>query len=339
MYKNVYKHDDMKRAEHMAVRTTAGWYYFTHQLVEVTGKDATAFMDYIYACPIGNLAVTRARYTTMLDENGLIRDDVVVFRMDENKYWVSTLYSKKIIPWLSEHKRDYEVEFKDITKEWDMYSVQGSKSKDIVNEIVDNSIDELKFFQIVDNSIGGVPIKVNRGGFSGEKLGFEIYVEKENTKLVLEKLREVGPEFDAIQVTDIQVMVWTLPTEKGYYLMCDIGWASPFEVGMERGIKLEKDFIGREAFEKVKEEGAKRTLLGFTVDEEDIFIPARNVGGPGTRVIKDDEDIGFVTKVTYSYVLDKNIGYAIVDNSKAAIGDKVMLHGFEAVLTDKVFVE
>ena len=45
MYQNVYSHDEMKRAEHMAVRTTAGWYLFTHQLIEVQGEDATAFLD------------------------------------------------------------------------------------------------------------------------------------------------------------------------------------------------------------------------------------------------------------------------------------------------------
>ena len=48
MYKNVYKYDEMKRAEHMAVRNTAGWYLYTHELIEVSGKDATAFLDYMY---------------------------------------------------------------------------------------------------------------------------------------------------------------------------------------------------------------------------------------------------------------------------------------------------
>ena len=153
----------------------------------------------------------------------------------------------------------------------------------------------------------------------------------------MEKLREAAPKFDAKQITDIQVMVWTLPTERGYYLMSDIGWANPFEVDMAKGIGWAKEFIGKEALLKIREEGAKRTLFGFTVDEEDIFIPARNIGGPGTPVMLDGEEIGRVTKVTYSYVLNKNIGCAIVDNSKAGIGTRVQLHGFEAVLCDKIF--
>ena len=120
--------------------------------------------------------------------------------------------------------------------------------------------------------------------------------------------------------------------------MCDIGWANPLEVGLDKGIGWDKEFIGKEALQKIQEEGPKRTLYGFTVDEDDIFIPAKNIGGPGTAVMLDGEEIGRVTKVTYSYCLDKNIGYVLVDNSKVKIGDKVMLHGFEAVLTDKVFI-
>ncbi len=337
MYKNVYKYDEMKRSEHMAVRKTAGWYLYTHQLIEVKGADAAAFLDYLHTGKISSLAVSRARYTPMLDEKARILDDVVIFRMAEEVFWVSTLYTKKDLPWYDAHKGEFRVEYRDITREWDMYSVQGPRSLDMVNELVDQPVDGLKFFQILDNSIGGVPVKVNRGGFTGEKLGYEVYIAPEHTRLVVEKLREISPKYDAKQVTDIQISVWTLPTEKGYYLMSDIGWANPYEVGMTRGIDWEKEFVGKEALLKIKEEGAKRTLYGFTVDEEDIFIPARNIGGPGTPVMKDGEEIGRVTKVTYSYVLDKNIGTMIIDNDKAGIGDKVMLHGFEAEICDKVF--
>ena len=79
MYKNVYKNDAMKREEHMAVRNTAGWYLWTHELVEVEGPDATSLLEYLFTGSIGNLAPSRARYTTMLNENGQIIDDVVIW--------------------------------------------------------------------------------------------------------------------------------------------------------------------------------------------------------------------------------------------------------------------
>lgn len=84
--KNVFKYDDMKRREHMAVRQTAGWYLWTHQLLEVTGADAARFLDYVCPKPIANLAVGKERYTTILNHDSIIIDDVVIFHMEENKF-------------------------------------------------------------------------------------------------------------------------------------------------------------------------------------------------------------------------------------------------------------
>lgn len=118
MNKNVYKYDDMKRKEHMAVRTTAGWYVWTHQLVEVTGEDAAKFLDYIYTNPISNLKIGSERYTTSLNKKAEILDDVVIFRMDESKYWISTLFASKSIQWMAANMEGYQVRFEDITSRY-----------------------------------------------------------------------------------------------------------------------------------------------------------------------------------------------------------------------------
>lgn len=338
MFKNVYKHDDMKRTEHMAVRETAGWYLFTHELLEVVGPDAAPFLDQIFAAPIANLAVTRARYTPMLNEKAQIIDDVVVFRLAEDRFWVSTLYAKRMRPWFDTHKGSFNVEYQVITKQWDMYAVQGPKSTDILNDLLDHPVDDQKFFQILDNAIGGVPVKVNRGGFTGENLGYEIYISASDTRLVVEKLREICPKYDAKQVTDIQIMIWTLPTEKGFGLMCDFHWANPLEVGLDKGIGWDKEFIGKEALRQIKEKGPKRELLGVKVDEDDIHISAKNLGGPGDAVIFEGEEIGRVTKMTYSFVLDKNIGYVLVDKGSVKPGDKVIMNDYEGVICEKPFI-
>lgn len=127
--KNVYKYDEMKRKEHMAVRETVGWYFWTHQLLEVSGSDGAAFLDKIYANPIGNLKAGRERYTTMLNEEGEIIDDVVVFRWEENKFWISTLFLNKLVKWFDAQKGTMDVKYEDITPRYDMYAVQGPKSR------------------------------------------------------------------------------------------------------------------------------------------------------------------------------------------------------------------
>ena len=82
MYKNIFKYDDMKRSEHMAVRKNVGWYFWTHQLIEITGPDVVAFLDHIYTGNIASLGVGRDRYTTMLNEQGeIIQDGEVVAKL------------------------------------------------------------------------------------------------------------------------------------------------------------------------------------------------------------------------------------------------------------------
>jgi aminomethyltransferase len=338
MYKNVYKYDDMKRAEHMAVRTTVGWYLWTHQLVEVTGEDAVSFLDRIFPNKITTLKVGSDRYTTMLNEAGTIIDDVVVFRMEEKKFWLSTLYATDMQKWFAAQKGDADVAWEHITPKWQMYAVQGPRSKDMVNALVTNPVDEQKFFTIRPNEIEGEPVYINRGGFTGEKLGYEIYIAADKYEWLEEKLRKTAADFDGKEVTEFQVYAWTLPTEAGFYYMRDLGHTNPLEVGLDRGIDWEKEFIGKEALLKIKEEGAAREMVGFTVAEDDIHIKGRHMGNEGEFVYKDGECVGRCVKIVYSYVREINNGYILAKKGALRIGDKVTMHGHEAIITEKQFL-
>jgi aminomethyltransferase len=324
--------DANAKAQHEAVRKTVGWYYFTHQLLEVSGEDAGALLDKMYVAAISKAKVGGAKYTTMLNKDGIILDDVVVFHMEENTYWISTLHISRPIKWLDANKGMGKVAYKSITSAWDMYAVQGPKAKDLVNAILDNTVDEMKYFTIKDTKIGNLRVKVARSGFTGEQFGYEIYVAPESKGIVEGKLAEKGRAFGAVEVTEVDVMAYTLATEKGFVLLTDICDANPFEVGMDKSIDWSKDFTGKEALEKVKTEGAKRQLIGFTVDD----INAKIYGGPkGAPIVKDGEIIGKATKFTHGFTVGKNIGYALIAKGKAKPGDKVTMNYVEAVLTER----
>lgn len=335
MYKNVYKYDEMKRKEHMAVRQNVGWYFWTHQLLEVTGKDVEAFLDYIYPNDIAGLKVGRDRYTTMLNDEGEIVDDVVILRRGEQCFWVSSLFLNKVQPWFKKHLGDYEVQWVDITNQWNMFAVQGPQSKAVVQELAEMSIEQLKFFSHADNKIDGRPVLINRGGFTGEKFGYEIYCQVEDTNVVETLLREKVQEYGGRQVTDFQIMAWTLPTESGFYYMRDLVHTNPLEVGLDANICWDQEFIGKKALCQVKDCGAEREMLGFEVAAEDIYIRSKHLGGPGEAVIVDGEEIGRVIKLVYSYVKDINNGYLLVKKDILKVGDHVDLHGYDAVITEK----
>ncbi len=120
--------------------------------------------------------------------------------------------------------------------------------------------------------------------------------------------------------------------------MRDLRHTNPLEVGLDRGINYEKEFIGKEALLQIRENGAAREMVGFTVDEADAFIHSKHLGGPGEAVIADGEEVGRVSKLVYSYVLEKNIGYLLVKKGCLKPGDKVLLHGYEAEIHALPFI-
>lgn len=335
MYKNVFKYDEMKRSEHMAVRTTVGWYYWTHQLLEVSGPDVVAFLEYFYPNNIGKLEVGRDRYTTMLNHEGEIIDDVVIMRIEENRFWISSLYASKTDDWWYFNQGNFDVDWNEITDDWAMYSVQGPKAKEMIEQLVQNSIADLRFFSHMENMIGGIPCIINRGGFTGEKFGYEIYINPDEMEDLEALLKETADRLGGREVTEFQIMAWTLPTEANFYYMRDLAHTNPFEVGLEKNIDWDKDFIGKEALLKIKEEGAQREMLGFEVAEDDIYIQSKHLGGPGEAVYLDGEEVGRVSKLVYSYVKEVNNGYILAQKNKLKIGDKIEIHGHEAVITEK----
>ena len=93
--------------------------------------------------------------------------------------------------------------------------------------------------------------------------------------------------------------------------MRDLAHTNPFEVGLAGGIDWDKEFIGKEALLKVREEGPAREMVGFEVLDEDIYIRAKQYGGPGEPVFieGEEEEVGRVSKLVYSYVKEVNNGY------------------------------
>lgn len=176
----LFKNDQTARAQHQAVRENAGWYRWTHDLVEVTGGDAERFLDRLFVGAITKTPVGRSKYTTMLNEEGKIIDDTIVMHMDQDRYWVSTLYAPQFLRWAEQHQGEYDISCADITAQVDMYAVQGPKSLAVMDAMLDRSVDDLKRFAVMDAVLDGVAVKIHRSGFTGE-LGYEVYCRIEDT--------------------------------------------------------------------------------------------------------------------------------------------------------------
>ncbi len=332
----VYRRENSAaRLDHEAVRSAAGYYDFTHKLLEVTGMGARSFLNRMFVAPIAKAKVGQAKYTTMLNGNGEIIDDVIVFRIEEDKYWVSTLYIHELIAWFDAHRTLEDVSYREITRTTAMYAVQGPASRTILNGFLNEDVSGLKQFEIRDNAIGSTKVKIARSGYTGE-LGYEIYCNPDDSELVERALEKTGAAHGIRKITT-DVIVTSLPREKGYVLMSDIGGLNPLECGFDWSVDWSKDFVGKSALEKVRARGADRALVGFTVEEEGAAIE------PGCDVLVNGVKAGKVTVFTYGYTVKKFIGFAVIEKKKAKIGDAALIssHGRQipAVLTERIWYD
>lgn len=325
---------ELLKREHESVRNSVGFFDFAHQILEVTGKDTADFLDKMCVNEISDLKAGSAVYTTILNENAEVLDDVIIFYHGENKFWVSTLFIKELIQWFEKHKENMDVSMKDVTENTSLYSIQGPNSRKLLNDILNEDINDLKYFHFMDNKIGDIPLKVSRTGFTGE-LGFEFFFDPKYTDQIVNELMEKGKKYDIAHIiTDVTLN--SLPTEKGYIKSNDFKGANPIELGLEWSVDCEKDFIGKEALCRIKDEGASRKLMGFTVDSDDTV-------SQGDIIMVDDKEIGNVTNYTYGFTLGKNIGYAMLDAEYAQPNKSIKIKSsgkmIDATISDRVFYD
>ena len=327
----LFREDNTARAQHQAVRENAGWYRWTHDLVEVKGADATKFLDRLFVNTITKAGIGRSKYTTMLNEDGKIIDDTIVMHMGEDLWWVSTLYAPQMVKWFDDHKNDDDVVYRDMTGEQDMYAIQGPNSPAVLNTLLANPIDDLKRFQVADNKIGEIPVKIHRSGFSGEN-GFEVYCEMKDTAAVKEAIKAASAKHSAPELTILEVFVRSLPVEKGFALRQDMYLLTPYECGLDWSVDLEKDFVGKESLIRAKEEGPKHLLVGLEYLAESYEDIAQK-----EIVYYKGVPCGTVRAAIYGYTVDKNIGYAVIDAKKAIIGREVTVgqNHSPAIITEK----
>ena len=301
------KNDERRRLEHESIRHNVGFHEYTHDLIEVSGMDAAKFLDYIFVNDVYHLKVDDNVYTTMLDEDGGILDDVIIIRKNEDTFHVSTLRGEKMVEWLEFHKDGFKVAIKNVKHQNRMITIQGPKSRDLVNELINETIDNLKRFHVGIYTVSDEIVEIMRAGFTGE-LGYEVYVRPEFKDEFIARIKTVGEKYNLAKVTT-NIYHDSIPMEKGYILLEDIKGLTPHEAGLGWTVDWSKDFIGKEKIlnDNKKETRSPNEVKGLLVDE---YIEK------GTPITLDEETVGKVIRVVYGYTVEQYIGFALVDTSK-----------------------
>ncbi|KIF71892.1 glycine cleavage system protein T [Streptomyces sp. AcH 505] len=314
-----------ERDEHTAVRTKAGLFDLSHMgEITVSGPAAGQLLDYALVGNIGAVAVGRARYTMICQEDGGILDDLIVYRLADETYLVvaNASNAQTVLDALTGRAAGFDAEVRDDRDAYALLAIQGPESSGILKQLTDADLDGLKYYAGLPGTVAGVRALIARTGYTGED-GFELFLAPADAERVWQALTEAGAGAGLVpcglSCRD------TLRLEAGMPLYGNELTASltPFDAGLGRVVKFEKtsnggDFVGRMALATAVELTAvapPRKLVG-------LIAEGRRVPRAGYHVVVGGAVVGEVTSGAPSPTLGRPIAMAYVDAAHAEPGAK-----------------
>ena len=316
--------------EHQAVRGKVGLFDVSHMgEVTVRGEDAERYVQHIFTNDIAGAPVGKIYYGMMCYENGGTVDDLLVYKMGENDFFlvINAANIDKDWAWMQQHAIGFDIDLQNRSEFYGQIAVQGPESEQVMESVLGIPCSELTFYTV--KTVGDVI--VSRTGYTGED-GFEVYATPEYIRECWDKLIAAGVQPCGLGCRD------TLRFEAGLPLYGDelTEEISPVMAGLSMFVKLDKDFIGRNALLKQKTEGVAKKLVG--IELADKAIPRH-----GYTVLKDGQAIGEVTTGYHTLSTDKSVCMALVDSQYASLGTEVEIQirkkTFAGKVVKKLFYE
>ena len=295
--------------EHRAVRERAGLFDLSHMgELWVEGQEAASALDAALVSAPSRLAVGRAHYSMIVAPDGGILDDLIVYRLADDRFMVVANASNAAVvsDALAERLAGTRAVLDDHSLATGLVAVQGPRSVDILRPLTDVDLDGLRYYAIADGQVAGIPAQVARTGYTGED-GFEVFVDTARTgdlwDALLPAVQSVDGRPVGLGARDTLRLEAGMPLY-GNELDRD---TTPFDAGLGRVVKLDKpgDFVGRAALEKMAADGPRRRLVGLVVE-------GRGIARHGYPVHAGDRRTGIVTSGTQSPSLGQPIAMASV---------------------------
>jgi len=300
--------------EHMAVREKAGLFDVSHMgEVLLSGPGALDSLNRLCSNDFTKLAPGKARYSPMLNEDGGVIDDLLVYCFDKEKYWlvVNASNREKDLAWIRKNVIS-ATNVEDVSDTIGQIALQGPKSKEIIAKITADDDIPKKYFGFTEKAVvGGVTCLLSRTGYTGS-FGYELYCNADDTPALWEAIMEAGAEFGimpcALGARDTLRLEASMPLY-GHEITETI---TPLEASLDFAVKMDKnDFIGKDALIKKGEPGLTRVGLKIT---------GRGIVRENSEVFANDNKIGIVTSGTHLPCLKGAYAMAIIDKKYSDIG-------------------
>ena len=303
--------------EHMAVRTACGLFDVSHMgEIMCIGKDAVKNLNHLLTNDYTTMYDGQARYSPMCNENGGVVDDLIVYKVRDDHYFivVNAANKDKDFEWMKKHEFGDAV-FTDISKDVAQIALQGPKAETILKKLVaEEDIPKKYYSAYFHKEIGGMDCIISKTGYTGED-GFEFYLAAEEAPKLWELLLETGKEEGLIPcglgARDTLRLEAAMPLY-GHEMNDEI---TPVEAGLGFFVKMQKEeFIGKAALEEKGAPGVKRVGLKVT---------GRGIIREHTDVYVGDKKVGVTTSGTHCPYIKAPVAMALLDTEYTEVGTAV----------------
>ncbi len=309
--------------EHHAVRRSAGLFDLSHMgELWITGPGAGEGLARALVTDPPRLAIGRAHYSMMCTPVGGIIDDLIVYRVAEERFLVvpNAANAQSVADEMRIRLTGSDALLDDASLRTSLVAIQGPLARGILASHTDVDLDGLRYYAIAEGHAAGVPAFVARTGYTGED-GFELFIDWDDAPEAWDRLIDAGAR-EGLVPTGLGARD-TLRLEAGMPLYGnELGRdTNPFEAGLGRVVKLDKqgDFVGREALANVSAAGGpQRQLVGLTLDGRNVARHGHPVHAPGA-----EDTVGVVTSGAPSPTLGRPIAMAYLPTEQAEVGTMV----------------
>ncbi|MBI1170618.1 sarcosine oxidase subunit alpha family protein [bacterium] len=297
--------------------------------IDIQGRDAARFLDFVYTNTFSTLPVGRVRYGLMLREDGFVMDDGTTARLGEDHYLMTTTTAAagqvmRHLDFIHQaYCADWQVRFISVTEAWAQFAVAGPLSKMLLNSVLDTRLGDFPFMSCGDVQVEGVAARLFRISFSGEE-GYEIAVPTAYGEALfrdlLSRAETLGGGAYGMEALNV------MRIEKGFITHAEIhGRVTAFDIGMAKMVSAKKDCIGKAASQRPGlTRPAREQLVGLRPLTDTAIGAGAHLFNPGDRVHRET-DQGYVTSVCWSPTLGSWLALAFLQNGRARHGQRVRL--------------
>jgi aminomethyltransferase len=308
--------------EHLAVRKGVGVFDVSHMgEFMVSGPKAFGLLQYICSNDISKISIGKAQYNYFPNETGGIVDDLIVYRLEEEKYLlvVNASNIEKDWKWVQKHNVDFGAVVEDQSEETALLAIQGPKAIEAMQQLTSAPLTELPYYSHTTATFAGCEnTLIATTGYTGAG-GLEIYLPSSKAPEVWDAIIKAGADFDILPAG--LAARDTLRLEMGYCLYGNEinDTTSPLAAGLNWVTKLDTGTYNADHLINQKKEGTPEKLVGFVLKN-------RGIPRAGYSIVnQNNERIGAVTSGTQSPILSQGIGLGYVSSNYAKPGTQIAI--------------